>query len=212
MPLTGHPAQGCDIGPLRFFHVPGQDLVWRWVLPDHPSALEGCEATQAKCSASAMLHGGRRRNANECCGAYGHELTWDEMTWLANWCFIRGVNWLFPHAFYYSVRRPALGRAAAGRGPPCRVVGPLPGIRGRLPPAELAQHRLPARLRHRHPGPVECPALAAGEGLLRAPARLQLPGGAPPVGGRGAAWPAGPGGPWRHPFGRHALPGADRGG
>src|SRR5690606_39934544 len=40
------------------------------------------------------------------CGAYGHELTWDEMTWLAHWCFIRGVNWLFPHAFYYSVRGP----------------------------------------------------------------------------------------------------------
>lgn len=104
--LTGHPAQGCDIGPLRFFHIPGQDLVWRWVLPDHPSALEGREATQAKCSSSAMLHTGRRRNANECCGAYGHELTWDEMTWLAHWCFIRGVNWLFPHAFYYSVAGP----------------------------------------------------------------------------------------------------------
>ena len=58
MALTGHPAQGCDIGPLRFFHIPGQDLVWRWVLPDHPSALEGREATQAKCSASAMLHAG----------------------------------------------------------------------------------------------------------------------------------------------------------
>ncbi|MCX6031713.1 MAG: glycosyl hydrolase [Chloroflexi bacterium] len=104
--LTGHPAKGSDIGSLRHFHVPGQDLVWRWVLPDHPSALEGSEATQAKCSASAMLHGGRRRNANECCGAYGHQLTWDEMTWLAHWCFIRGVNWLFPHAFYYSVRGP----------------------------------------------------------------------------------------------------------
>lgn len=104
--LTGHPAQGCDIGPLRFFHAPGQDLVWRRILPDDPSALEGCEATQAKCSSSAMLHGRRHRNANECYGAYGHELTWDEMTWLAHWCFIRGVNWLFPHAFYYSVRGP----------------------------------------------------------------------------------------------------------
>jgi hypothetical protein len=104
--LTGHPAKGSDIGPLRYFHVPGQDLVWRWVLPDHPSALEGAEATQAKCSSSAMLHIGRQRNSNECCGAYGHQLTWDEMTWLAHWCFIRGVNWLFPHAFYYSVRGP----------------------------------------------------------------------------------------------------------
>jgi hypothetical protein len=102
--LTGHPAKGDDIGPLRYFHIPGQDLVWRWVLPDQPSALEGAESTQAKCAASAMLHAGRRRNANECCGAYGHELTWDEMNWLARWVFVRGANLLFPHAFYYSVR------------------------------------------------------------------------------------------------------------
>lgn len=106
IPLTGHPHKGDDIGALRYFHIPGQDTVWRWVLPDHPSALEGAESTQAKCSASAALHGRRRRNANECCGAYGHELTWDEMLWLARWCFVRGVNLLCPHAFYYSVRGP----------------------------------------------------------------------------------------------------------
>lgn len=104
--LTGHPARADDIGALRYFHIPGQDLVWRWVLPDHPSALEGEQATQGKCSSSAMIHLGRRRNANECCGAYGHELTWAEMNWLADWCFVRGVNLLFPHAFYYSVRGP----------------------------------------------------------------------------------------------------------
>ncbi len=106
LPLTGHPARADDIGALRYFHIPGQDLVWRWVLPDHPSALEGEQATQGKCSSSAMIHLGRRRNANECCGAYGHELTWAEMNWLADWCFVRGVNLLFPHAFYYSVRGP----------------------------------------------------------------------------------------------------------
>jgi hypothetical protein len=104
--LTGHPSQGDAIGPLRFFHIPGQDLVWRWVLPDDPTALEGPESTQGKCSSSAMIHLGRSRNANECCGAYGHELTWEEMAWLAHWCFIRGVNLLYPHAFYYSVRGP----------------------------------------------------------------------------------------------------------
>ena len=106
LPLTGHPSKGDDIGLLRHFQIPGQDLVWRWVLPDDPTAMEGPESTQAKCSSSAMLHGGRRRNSNECCGAYGHELTWDEMVWLANWCFVRGVNLLYPHAFYYSVRGP----------------------------------------------------------------------------------------------------------
>jgi hypothetical protein len=102
--LTGHPGRGDDMGTLRFFQIPGQDLVWRWVLPDRASALEGPESTQAKCSSSAMIHAGRRRNANECCGAYGHELTWEEMQWLARWCFVRGVNLLYPHAFYYSVR------------------------------------------------------------------------------------------------------------
>lgn len=104
LPLTGHPARGDDLGAERYFHIPGQDLVWRWVLPDEPSALEGAESTQGKCSSSAMIHLGRRRNTNECCGAYGHELTWAEMNWLADWCFVRGVNQIIPHAFYYSVR------------------------------------------------------------------------------------------------------------
>jgi hypothetical protein len=60
----------------------------------------------AKCSSSAMMHYGRRRNSNEFCGAYGHETTFDEFQWLANWCLVRGVNLLIPHAFYYSVRGP----------------------------------------------------------------------------------------------------------
>ncbi len=102
--LTGHPWQPDDYGRLRLFQLPGQDLVWRAVLPDEPNSLEGSESTQGKCSSSAMIHFGRRRNANELLGTYGHELTWDEMTWLTNWCFVRGVNLLYPHAFYYSIR------------------------------------------------------------------------------------------------------------
>mgnify|MGYP000682455230 FL=1 len=103
--LTGHPGRGDDIGYLRYFHIPGQDIVWRWVLPG-PTALEGPESTQGKCSSSAALHLGRRRNSNECFGAYGHEFTWDEMKWLVDWCFVRGVNLLYPHAFFYSIRGP----------------------------------------------------------------------------------------------------------
>ena len=53
-----------------------------------------------------LLHLGRRRNSNECFGAYGHEFTWQEMKWLVDWCFLRGVNLLIPHAFYYSLRGP----------------------------------------------------------------------------------------------------------
>ena len=102
--LTGHPGESDDIGLERYFHIPGQDLVWRRVLAHEVSAIEGKESTQGKCGSSAMVHLGRRRNSNECFGAYGHELTWDEMKALTDWCFVRGVNLLVPHAFYYSIR------------------------------------------------------------------------------------------------------------
>ena len=104
--LCGHPGQPTDLGQQRWFQVPGQDLVWRSVLPDSPTAVEGRESTQAKCSSSAALHLGRRFNSNECFGAYGQEFDDREMLGLANWCFVRGVNRLYPHAFYYSVRGP----------------------------------------------------------------------------------------------------------
>jgi hypothetical protein len=103
--LTGHPAGSMDIGAERYFQIPGQDLVWRYVVPG-PKALEGEHSTMAKCASSAMVHLGRRRNANELYGAYGHNLTFDEMQWLAGWCLVRGHNLLYPHAFYYSVRGP----------------------------------------------------------------------------------------------------------
>jgi len=101
--LMGHPAGSMDIGTERYFQIPGQDLVWRYVEPG-PKALEGQHSTMAKCASSAMLHLGLRRNANELYGAYGHNLSYDEMEWLANWCFVRGQNFLIPHAFYYSIR------------------------------------------------------------------------------------------------------------
>jgi hypothetical protein len=104
--LCGHPAHGDEVGALRYFQIPGQDLVWRWVEPDKPTAIEGPESTQGKGSSSTMIHFGRRRNCNEFCGAYGHETTFEEFQWLANWCLVRGVNLLIPHAFYYSIRGP----------------------------------------------------------------------------------------------------------
>ncbi len=104
--LTGHPAEPDATTLLRYFHIPGQDIVWRQIEPDRSSALEGRQSTQAKAASSAMLHGGRRRNANEFCGAYGAQLSFDELRWLANWLLVRGCNLLIPHAFYYSVRGP----------------------------------------------------------------------------------------------------------
>jgi hypothetical protein len=115
--LCGHPAGGDDIGPLRHFQIPGQDIVWRYVEPDKPSALEGEQSTQAKCASSAMIHLGRRRNLNEYCGAFGHNFTFEEMKWLANWLLVRGCNMLVPHAFYYSIRGPRIDERPPDVGP-----------------------------------------------------------------------------------------------
>jgi hypothetical protein len=114
--LMGHPAGSMDIGAERYFQIPGQDLVWRYVEPGE-KALRGEHSTMAKCASSAMLHLGFRRNANELYGAYGHNLTFDEMQWLAGWCFVRGQNFLIPHAFYYSVRGPRLEERPPDVGP-----------------------------------------------------------------------------------------------
>ncbi len=102
--LTGHPAGPMDMGTLRHFHIPGQDIVWRYIEPYQDKSLEGPQSTMAKCSASAQVNYHRERNANECFGAYGWDFTCDEMRWLTNWLLVRGVNLLMPHAFYYSVR------------------------------------------------------------------------------------------------------------
>ena len=115
--LCGHPMGGDDIGPLRHFQIPGQDIVWRYVEPDKPSALEGEQSTQAKCASSAMIHLGRRRNLNEYCGAFGHNFTFEEMKWLANWLLVRGCNLLVPHAFYYSIRGPRIDERPPDVGP-----------------------------------------------------------------------------------------------
>lgn len=104
--LTGHPAEPDATRHLRYFQMPAQDIVWRYIEMDKPSALEGRQSTQAKAASSMMAHANRRRNGNEFCGAYGHDFTFEEMRWLANWLLIRGCNMLIPHAFYYSVRGP----------------------------------------------------------------------------------------------------------
>ena len=115
--LTGHPMGPGDIGHLRHFHIPGQDIVWRYIEPGKPSALEGEQSTQGKCASSAMIHLRRRRNMNEFCGAYGHNFTFDEMQWLAHWLLIRGCNLLVPHAFYYSIRGPRIDERPPDVGP-----------------------------------------------------------------------------------------------
>lgn len=66
--LMGHPHQSDDIEVEKYFAVPGQDLVLRWLAPEK-DGLAGIDSTMAKCSADAARLMGRRRNANECFGA-----------------------------------------------------------------------------------------------------------------------------------------------
>jgi hypothetical protein len=109
--LTGHPHESDDIGFLKYFHMPAQDVVWRWVAPENNLALEGQHSTMAKCSSDSARHRGKRRNGNECfacCGKDGIEWAFsaDDMKWYMDWLFVRGVNLLYPHAFFYSIDGP----------------------------------------------------------------------------------------------------------
>jgi len=105
--LTGHPAKSWEIGLLKPFQLPGQDVVWRYVGPG--KGIDGADSVLAKCAADAARHAGRRRNLNECFGCCGPDgLQWafsaDDMKWYMDYLFVRGTNLLCPHAFFYSVR------------------------------------------------------------------------------------------------------------
>ena len=115
--LTGHPAGATEIQPLRFFQIPGQDIVWRGVAPEGNKALQGTNSAIGKCSSSVARHDGRLRNSNEVYGAFGWQLTLEEMKWLADWLMVRGVNLLYPHAFYYSIREYRVNERPPDLGP-----------------------------------------------------------------------------------------------
>lgn len=121
--LTGHPERSDEIGLLKYFQIPGQDIVWRWVAPEDNKGIEGEHSTMGKCSSDSARHRGRRRNSNECFGCCGpNDIHWafsmDDMKWYMDWMFVRGVNLLYPHAFFYSIE----GEKRLGERPP--DVGP----------------------------------------------------------------------------------------
>ena len=106
--LMGHPHAGDDIEHERFFDVPGQDMVWRWIAPEK-DYLGGAESTQGKCSSDAARISGKRRNSSECFGVCVRDgipwyFTGSDMKWYIDYLGVRGVNLFIPHAFYYSVQ------------------------------------------------------------------------------------------------------------
>ena len=109
--LTGHPQHADDIGLERYFDIPGQDLVWRWVAPEDDLSLRGRESTQAACAFSAMLHQGARQNSSECfgcCGPKGDQwaMNVDDLLFFINWLAVRGCCRFYPHAFLYAGDTP----------------------------------------------------------------------------------------------------------
>ncbi|MFE5342739.1 hypothetical protein ACFQ80_21135 [Isoptericola sp. NPDC056578] len=119
--LTGHPAEPDDLATAARLHWPGQDTVWRWVLPrasgGDGTALEGPESTAPKVAASAARARGGVPAVTEVLGAYGWRLSLDEARWLLDWYLSRGVTTPVLHAFFSSVRggrafesEPDLGR------------------------------------------------------------------------------------------------------
>lgn len=105
--LTGHPADSDDIGLLKPFTIPGQDVVWRWVAPEEKKGITGVHSTAGKCGSDAARHYQRRRNLNEYLGVCGIDNSWNlsasDMKWYTDWLAVRGVNLFCPHAFYYSI-------------------------------------------------------------------------------------------------------------
>jgi hypothetical protein len=106
--LTGHPGASNDMASLAAFHIPGQDMVWRYVTPGSTTdgsttALEGPHSVAPKAATSGARRSGARRILSELCGAYGWRLSLDEVKWLFDWHMVRGNNLLNPHAFFYSI-------------------------------------------------------------------------------------------------------------
>ncbi len=106
--LVGHPTESDDIEKLKYFDIPGQDLVFRFVGRENGD-LKGRHSVLGKCSADYARIVGKRRNANECLGVCGKSNNyWDlppaDIKWFIDYLAVRGVNMYIPHAFYYSLR------------------------------------------------------------------------------------------------------------
>ena len=119
--LMGHPHRSDDIEMEKYFHIPGQDLVFRWVSPEKGGTV-GPDSTMAKCSADMARLMGRKRNSNECFGACNRDnipwyFTGSDMKWYIDWLAVRGVNLFIPHAFYYSLKGKRSGERPPDVGP-----------------------------------------------------------------------------------------------
>ena len=101
--LTGHPLRADELRALDTFTWPGQDTIWRWVLPGD-TALHGDQSVAPRDAGSARLLRGPDRSVTEIFGAYGWQLSLDEVKWLSDWSAVRGITDFLLHAVFSSVR------------------------------------------------------------------------------------------------------------
>lgn len=101
--LTGHPHEPDELLAQSRFTWPGQDAVWRWVLPGD-TALRGRESASARTAASVAAQKGTATVLAEVFGAYGWRLSLDEVKWLLDWHLVRGTTAFLLHALFSSVR------------------------------------------------------------------------------------------------------------
>ena len=105
--LMGHPHQSDDIEVQKYFHIPGQDLVLRWIAPE-TGGVQGWTLQWENVVRMQQDLMGRRRNSNECFGACNKndnpwQLSGGDVKWYLDWLAVRGVNMFIPHAYYYSI-------------------------------------------------------------------------------------------------------------
>jgi len=82
---------------LKHLHMPGMDHLTCHIGKGKPAGLA------PKLIASAALLAGRERTMTETFGESGWALTLRDMKWMSDWQIAHGINYLMPHAFYYSV-------------------------------------------------------------------------------------------------------------
>lgn len=85
-------------------HAPGVDAIWRQIFPgaDNFGFPRLAPSALAMRSPAAERQGPWRQLApSESFAVYGYSLTPDQMRWVADYQFVRGINYLAPMALYY---------------------------------------------------------------------------------------------------------------
>ena len=106
--LIGHPSESDDIEKMKYFDIPAQDLVFRFVSREQGDIV-GKNSVLGKGPADFARCAGIRRNANECLGCCSRDgnswnLPPEDIKWFIDYLAVRGVNTFIPHAFYYSLK------------------------------------------------------------------------------------------------------------